>query len=158
MSENVSAIKYGTNYGGLERAKEIARELKRKLQDNDFHAIPMLEVHPRANCYENFTSLISSPYVISRDIPTETGSHISFGLLFYTSTIAKTHHYPDNPNNYLKPLDIVKVKCRDQMPNTNLSLTGREYFYHVGVYLGRIEGEYKVCHFPKSINGTRVQS
>ncbi|MEG7978844.1 MAG: hypothetical protein NY202_02890 [Mollicutes bacterium UO1] len=63
-NENLSAIKYHTHYGSLERAKEVANELKNSLQNNSFHDTPMLKVHPLTDYYQTFDSLITSPYVI----------------------------------------------------------------------------------------------
>ena len=69
MSENMARIKYHTHYSNLDSASSKARELKNKLQNNSFDDTPMLEVHPLADYYQSFSSLITSPYVIKRDLP-----------------------------------------------------------------------------------------
>jgi hypothetical protein len=46
--------------------------------------------------------------------------------------------------SYLKPFDVVK---------TNMDL-----FQHVGVYLGKIDGESKVCHFTRKKKDTTIDS
>ena len=48
--------------------------------------------------------------------------------------------------SYLKPLDIVKTYT------TSFVFS----FYHVGVYLGKIDEEFKVCHFTKDKNNTTI--
>jgi hypothetical protein len=70
MSENLSAIRHD-NYSSLSKAQSKAQELKSKLQNNGFYDTPMLEVHPKANFYETFNSLITHPYVIKNDLPYE---------------------------------------------------------------------------------------
>jgi len=50
----------------------------------------MLEVHPRANSYETFDSLITGPYVIEKNLAPGLFSPI-----------------PTDAERYLKPLDIV---------------------------------------------------
>jgi Lecithin retinol acyltransferase len=48
--------------------------------------------------------------------------------------------------SYLKPLDIVKTYT------TRFGFG----FYHVGIYLGKIDGEFKVCHFTNKENNTTI--
>src|SRR3954453_10304431 len=137
MSENIAAIKYENSFGGLSGARDKAQELKNKLQNNGFYDTPMLEVHPRANSYEKFSSLITSPYVVERKLPIRTETHpFESNYMLYRENALELHltrwmrrHYPNNPDSYLKPLDIVKVD--------------EGIYKHVGVYLGNNE----VCHF-----------
>jgi hypothetical protein len=65
----LSAIRYNDVYLLLEGAKDGARKLKEKLQNSDFHATPMLEIHPKQYNYEYFSDLITSPYVIRESLP-----------------------------------------------------------------------------------------
>jgi hypothetical protein len=152
MNENLTVFKYDY-YGDLEKAENKAQELKRKLQDDSFYSTPMLEVHPKANSYEYFSNLITSPYVIEKVLPYQTYSNTYKdcncypGCSCYYCDCEKTdtvHTRVNDPEKYLKPLDIIKVN--------------EGGYNHVGVYLGKIDGEYKVCHFSKKYNGTRVHS
>ncbi|CAG8808963.1 4741_t:CDS:2, partial [Racocetra persica] len=45
---------------------------------------------------------------------------------------------------YLKPFDVVE--------------TDMKLFEHVGVYLGKIDGEFKVCHFTRKKNNTTIDN
>lgn len=135
-------------------AKGEASWLRGRLisSDSEYYDNPILLTHPYCNCYRSFESFVKEPYVTKRDIPS--GFSISIPLYFTISG----RNYPSNPSSYLKPLDIVKVRCVDRIGDSDFAWTGGEYFYHVGVYLGKIDNEYKVCHFSKRINGTRVHS
>lgn len=61
----------------------------------------------------------------------------SFGDLVKEPYVTKNYS-----TSYLKPLDVVK---------SNMTA-----FYHVGVYLGKIDGKDKVCHFTKKNNDTTI--
>jgi len=103
ISDDISAIKYD-NYSSSSYAKDKAQELKEELQNSSgLYDTPMLEVHPKANSYESFGSLITSPYVEKKYLPC-----ISDGLFMHTSRV------PANAECYLKPLDIVWVKRREE--------------------------------------------
>jgi len=69
MGENLSAIKYKCGYVSLSGASDKARRMKNKLQNGGWYDTPMLRVHPRAKSWETFNSLITSPYVMKRDVP-----------------------------------------------------------------------------------------
>jgi hypothetical protein len=55
-----------------------------------------------------------------------------------------THTRVASPERHLKPLDIIEVSEGE--------------YKHVGVYLGRIDGEYKVCNYSKKYEGTRIHT
>jgi len=130
MDENWAIIKYDRDlfcFTSFSKAEKKALEIKEELTRDRLHDTPMLEVHPKVNSYEYFSSLITNPYVIKKDIPHrhEPG--------FWSDTFWA----PVNAENYFKPLDIVWVGRRD---------TGIP-FYHVGIYLGKgNEGKNWICH------------
>jgi len=148
MGENLSAIKYKCGYGSQSGAGNKARRIKNKLQNGGFDDTPMLKIHPKAKSYESFSSLIASSYVIERKLPIRTETYpFESNYMLYREHALEMHlkrwmgrHYPDNPDSYLKPLDIVKVD--------------EGIYKHVGVYLGNNE----VCHFSKKYNGVRIHS
>ncbi|KLL01978.1 MAG: hypothetical protein MRERC_2c025 [Mycoplasmataceae bacterium RC_NB112A] len=97
----------------------------------------MPEVHPHANSWKTFNELITSPYVIKKDLPYEyrTSSHWEFdGYVGEYVDKIEGVNYTRESSKYLKPLDIVKV---------NMIEPPYISFYHFGVYLGNNE----VCHF-----------
>ena len=102
IGENLVAIQNNWHYERLLGAQKKVKKLKENLQKNDFHVTPMLEVHPKANSYEYFTSLITSPYVISNQV----GSSERTSLII---SPIQTYEYsiPSDLDNYFKPLDIV---------------------------------------------------
>src|SRR6185295_3062693 len=142
MGENLTAIKYKCGYGGLSGASGKARRIKNKLQNNGFQDTPMLKVHPEAKNWEYFSNLITNPYVISENLPCDKRMYYENGIDYYSGRGAMINIPNNEPEKYLKPLDIVKSNMGD--------------YHHVGVYLGRMDGEYKVCHFSKKVNGTRI--
>ena len=84
------------------------------------------------------------PYFRKIEVPYETENAI---ILFPVTPIIKapaeiTIKVPNkNPENYLKPLDVVWVKMK---------AGGAVTFCHVGVYLGKDKrGVNQVCHFSK---------
>jgi hypothetical protein len=77
---------------------------------------PILLIHPASDCSRSFDTFVKEPYVVKKDLPSWT----------------------NEPNRYLKPLDIIKVKKK--IPNTD-----NDYFYHAGVYIGNN----LVCHTTK---------
>jgi len=86
-NENMAVIKHGWGFSSKSGAGDKARELKSKLQSNDFHGTPMLKVHSDADYYRTFDSLITSPYVVKEN----------------------WYHKITEPSLYFKPLDIAKV-------------------------------------------------
>ena len=60
----------------------------------------------------------------------------------FETFVAEPYVIEKYSTSYLKPLDIVK--------------TDMGQFHHVGVYLGKIDGEFKVCHFTKDKNNTTI--
>jgi len=52
--------------------------------------------------------------------------------------------YPNSPDEYLKPLDIAKVK------NTKKSVS----YFHFAIYLGKG----KVCHITSDNQGAKIES
>jgi len=84
----------------------------------------ILAVHPSANGYTFFSNVIKEPYVRKINVPYETesrsssvaiptlGNHCRHGISRRTRMpITITVSIPNkNPENYLKPLDVVWVK------------------------------------------------
>ncbi|MEG7979185.1 MAG: hypothetical protein NY202_04790 [Mollicutes bacterium UO1] len=115
----MSAIKYSTNYGYLERAQEVASELKRKLQNSGLHDTPMLGVHEWSTDYKKFGKIITEPYVKN---------------YLVSSSCSRSNDY-SNFDGRIKTLDIIEVKKKHD--------TTEIEYDHVGVYLGND----KVFHF-----------
>ncbi|RHZ35257.1 lecithin retinol acyltransferase family protein [endosymbiont GvMRE of Glomus versiforme] len=138
MSEKLSAIKYKSDHSNLSSARDKAKYLKNKLQNsNGWYDAPMLDIHPKTNSYERFDSIITSPYVIKRDVPQKWeiryGPFLAPGQLDVKVPV-------DNISDYAKVFDVLKVSSVS--------------YEHVGVYVG--DGE--VCHFSKDRNGTYIDS
>src|SRR3954465_13289822 len=98
----------------------------------------MLEVHPKANSYEYFSSLITSPYVEKREI----GDSFRINLLVCVIRSGTTPSNLNDLDKYFKPFDIVKIR------EVNNQLIGIEYF-HYGIYLGDIGDNKRICHFTR---------
>ena len=146
ISDDISAIKYD-NYSSSSYAKEKAQELKRKLQNsNGWYDYPMLEVHPKANSYERFSSLITSPYVERR----ETGSANVNNYIFFINGSGTT---PSNLDRYFKPLDIVKIR---EAHKVFAGVVSGITYYHFGIYLGDVGNGKRICHFTSENNGVRL--
>ena len=82
---------------------------------------PILYVHPEANSYAHITNIIRKPYVKDYSV----GSSSIFNYIIY---VVGELEIPSNLDNYIKPLDIVKVK---------MQTSGVTEYYHFGIYLGR---------------------
>jgi hypothetical protein len=90
---------------------------------------PILAIHPNANSYVSFSSLITSPYVKQNALPV---GIIDAGPIDQSGGDVFNMDYPDS-DDYLKPLDIIKVD--------KSTLLNR--YFHFGIYLGNE----KICHF-----------
>jgi hypothetical protein len=113
-------ISDGYDKNSLESAKSKASSLRSELNGEN----PILAIHPSANSCSSFSEIIKAAYVIKIDVPYETksrgesiaiptlGSHRRHGIsrpprMF----ISVTEEVPNkNPDQYLKPLDVVWVK------------------------------------------------
>ena len=97
--------------------------------------------HPFSYSYVSFNSLITSPYVIKKYLPSTeeteipwtqffgTGAHHGSMRNYYQQTqpIKIKKFIPNkNPENYLKPLDVVWVK----------KIVSGNIIHHIGIYLG----------------------
>lgn len=153
IGENLKVIKYN-NYPSLGTATGVGWSIKLELQNSSFDATPTLKIHPKANSYETFGSLTNSDYVKESVLPYETDfdfyKHCTcyptcdcYGICDCTKTDI-IHTRVNNPERYLKPLDIIKVS--------------EGIYEHAGVYLGRINGEHKVCNYSKKYEGTKTYS
>jgi len=152
ISETLSAIRYKDSYSYLSSARDKARELKGELQNDGWYDTPMLEVHPYANSYESFSSLITSPYVMKNEVGTSNNVLAeAFGPVSYLSPIQLySGTTPSDLDRHFKPLDIVQVKLVE-------TLSGIRY-YHVGIYLGDVDNGKRICHFSRDRNGVRLTS
>jgi len=145
MEENLAAIKYNYHYRTLKAAQNKIEEIKEKFQEDNWETNPILLVHPKADKYTTFDNLVCEPYVRKINLPYEEEDAI---ILIHTPAMikipAKTKaRVPNkNPDEYLKPLDVVWVKMNTAAVN----------FYHVGVYLGNGQ----VCQFSKARKGEGV--
>jgi hypothetical protein len=104
----------------------------------------MATIYPYATSYVSFSSIIISPYVNEISLPVETRYEKTgrsctcypdcpcYACNCHDEDITIIYIYP-NPSEYLKPLDVVKIKKYVQ----------EESFYHMGIYLGNNQ----VCHF-----------
>jgi len=128
MSENLSSIRYKDSYSYLSEARDKAQQLKSKLQNDGWYDAPMLEVHPYADRYERFCNIITSPYVTKDYLP-------CYHERFLWSHSSRA---PVNAELYLKPLDIVWVKRSSEKWEIG--------YNHVGIYLGKWDGENWMCH------------
>lgn len=127
MSENLLVSKYNTSLNNLVIVKQVTKQLKVKLQNNDFHVTPLLDICKFSDKYINFDEMLLNSDIIKKGLP---HSHEPG---FWSDRFWA----PSNAENYLKPLDIG---------------IGRRHFlgtpfYHVGIYLGRgNEGKNWICH------------
>jgi len=87
-SESLQKFEISNGYDryNLANVKNKANSIRNELDSDN----PILAIHPSANSYVSFSSLITSPYVIKIDnIPSWTSE----------------------PDKYLRPLDIAWVRC-----------------------------------------------
>jgi len=112
-------INQGYDRYNLESAKNKASSLRSELNGEN----PILAIHPSANSYVSFSSLVTSPYVRKEEIGKSFTFYIPFVITVGVSQI------PSNLDNYFRPLDIIRVKKVN-------SIVSKTYF-HVGVYLGK---------------------
>ena len=146
ISDDISAIRYD-NYGGLEYAKDKAQELERKLKNSSgWYDTLMLEVHPKANSYQSFNNLITSPYVERKEVG-------SANVDNYVVFINGSGTTPSNLDRYFKPLDIVKIR---EAHKVFAGVVSGVTFYHVGIYLGDVGDGKRICHFSRKIDGVRL--
>ena len=140
MEKIIAPIKIEGNYTSFSSAQGKATNLRANLQNS---ANPILEVFPNPNSSTSFNSLVSWPYVVKRDLPYEPiGTRYQF-----------TVNYSINPEDYIKPLDIVWVEKTRVFDPSMLSDGGFQYF-HVCVYLGNN----KVCHISGDNQGAKIES
>lgn len=141
IGDDISAIKYD-NYSSSSYAKDKAQELKGKLQSSSgWCDYPMLEVHPKANSYESFGSLIISPYVERQEVGSANVNH----YIFFANGSGTT---PSNLDRYFKPLDIAKIREINKVSGIT--------YYHFGIYLGDVGNGKRICHFTSENNGVRL--
>jgi len=137
IGENLVAIEYKAPYRSLSGASSKARRIKNKLQDNDFHATPMLKIHPEAKNWKYFYNVITSPYVIKKEVGSSDSTHFVF-FIHGSGTI------PSDLDRHFKPLDVVKIR--------EVSLLSGMRYYHFGVFLGNNE----IVNFSRGSNGVRL--
>jgi Lecithin retinol acyltransferase len=101
----------------------------------------MLEVHPKADSYEYFSSLITSPYVERKEV-----GNVNFNHYIFFANGSGT--VPSNLDRYFKPLDIAKVREIHKISGIT--------YYHFGIYLGDVGDGRKICHFTRENNGVRL--
>jgi len=143
-------ISSGYDKNSLESAKNRASNLRIELNGEN----PILAI---IGSYGNISpsSILSEPYVMRREIPcrmesyTYVESPISYpsGDYYYQysyETKAEKRIYPSNPDEYLKPLDIVKVMNIKKAVN----------YFHFAIYLGKG----KVCHITSDNQGAKIES
>ncbi|CAI2197347.1 7492_t:CDS:2, partial [Funneliformis geosporum] len=111
---------------------------------------PILLIHPACDCYRSFDTFVGEPYVKSNILPIRTETYtsqeeyvVSYATVNYigggkyieTYTAERTRkHYPTDPDNHLKPLDIVKVN--------------EGSYDHVGIYLEKFhEGDGTITRY-----------
>jgi len=144
----------------LVNAHNKAQEIKKKLEKgsvgfNPFAvANPFCLIHWKADEYTAFDDLVRESYVRRIEVPYEETEGIVLVPVLLPNPfpvappvpvmkpVKSTIKVPNkNPDNYLKPLDVVWVKNKK----------GSFDFYHVGVYLGKDkQGENWVCNFTKA--------
>ncbi|RHZ35519.1 DnaJ domain-containing protein [endosymbiont GvMRE of Glomus versiforme] len=140
------------NHNNVKGAQKEAKWLREKLNEEN----PMLTVHHQANKCVDFSIVITEPYIKSKNLPCKWETKTKFtsfldGSIYqptiFTSKTIEVNKTVSNqsPDEYLKPLDIVKVKN---------NIAGLFDFYHVGVYLGNNQ----VCHFTREKNNTTIDS
>lgn len=134
ISENLSAIRYD-NYSSLSTARDKAQDLRYKLKYNDN---PIFGAYRDTNSYENFSNVITSPYVENNQVGSSTKNIDVLYYISYSSSI------PSDLNRHFKVLDVVWVKCVDDW-------IGKR-FYHVGFFLG----DNKVCHFSRENDAVEI--
>nr|CAG8502199.1 3131_t:CDS:2 [Entrophospora candida] len=107
-------VSEGYDKNSLDSAKSKAISLRIELNGEN----PILAIIGSYGTISPST-ILGEPYVLEREIPCR--------IETYTCQVERTKkHYPTNPDEYLKPFDIVKVKNKK----------GTTYF-HFAVYLGR---------------------
>ena len=104
MGENIAVIKYECKINNLLRIQQIAKFLKEKLQNDDFHATPALNINNDSDKYLYFDAIILNFHVVKNQV----GSSYDNGSAIYYSY---SYSVPRNLDNHFKPLDIVWVKC-----------------------------------------------
>lgn len=104
-------IKDKTHFSSLPAAKNRAVAVKEKLKSEN----PILALYNSNKSYSIAEEIIHPPHILKFKLPRD-----------------KNENYPNNPDDHIKPLDIVWIEKE--------KLDVR--FFHVGVYLGNN----KVCH------------
>src|SRR4051812_35986041 len=105
----------------------------------------MLEVHPKANSYDSFSNLITSPYVELKEVGS---ASVNNCIVF----INGSGTVPSNLDRHFKPLDIVKIREAHKVVGLPSGVT----YYHFGIYLGDVGNGKRICHFTSENNGVRL--
>lgn len=145
----------------LSDTQKEAEWLRNKLtNDSEYCNNPILIV---IDPYEKISidDLFSKPYVLEKEIPCkiETRTYTIYvnsptsrgydckyiwGGIWEEYREIKEIIYPGNPDNYLKPLDVVKVENYKKSVN----------YFHFAIYLGK----WKVCHITSDNQGAQIES
>jgi hypothetical protein len=96
-------ISSGYDNYNLDSAKNRASGLRINLNGEN----PILAVHPAANSYTSFRNIIREPYVIKIDTLCDKKIYYENGIDYYSGRGIMINVPTSEPENYLKPLDIV---------------------------------------------------
>jgi len=142
MGKVIVAIKIADK-SSLTEAKSKASELRTNLNGEN----PILAVFADADSYAHINRIITWPYIVERDLPVDIEETVNAGRScgrVVVSRMKKITHI-SNPDDYLKPLDIVWIKREN---------AAGFCYYHVCVYLGNNQ----VCHISGDNQGAKIES
>jgi len=126
----IKPFQSSSNSYNLSNAKGQASTLRTNLNGNN----PILYIHPKANSYASFGEIINdySGFIVKiNNLPVELKEEVEWNPSLEKEVRYSWYTTTNQPNNYLKPLDIVWIKKRafaDTIP-----------YYHVGIYLDNNE-------------------
>src|SRR4051812_16701761 len=108
--ENIKEVleKFEVDNGYDKYSLSSAKNKTSNLRTNLNGSNPILYIYPQANNYVSFNEIVKSPYVVSYPVGS---SSFSENLFQYSCSVSwPWQPRPASLDNYVKPLDIIKIE------------------------------------------------